>query len=409
MIVAWRYLFLSHKKAFVSVSAMISFIGVMIGVMALIVVMSVMNGFRADIISRILGINGHIIVQPIYSPLTNYHSLLNQIGSIQDVTKLFPYLNGQAFISGLNVGGSGVSVRGISQKDFLNIGDSFSQFEGAQSDDFDQGKGIFIGESLAKSLGVFIGDRIKLFSPDGDITPLGKGIRSKSYTVAAIFQTRISEYDGGIIYMSLKEAQLYYNMEGAVSGIEIFVKDPDMVKNVRVQIEQKLGRDMSIEDWQTRYQVFFSAMEVERNAMFVILALIVLVASLNIVSSLVMLVKERRKDIAILRTMGASTSSIMRIFFMVGAFIGLSGTCFGVIGGILISLNVEAIRKFFLRFFGVVIFDTKAYLLSELPSKISWTEILWIIIIAVLLSLLATIFPSRKASQIDPVKALRYE
>ncbi|RPD36927.1 lipoprotein-releasing ABC transporter permease subunit [Candidatus Liberibacter solanacearum] len=406
--IAWRYLFSRRKESFISIASSVSFIGVMIGVMALIVVMSVMNGFRADMIKRILGINGHIIIQQKYYPLVDYQSLSKKLSSIPDVTQVSPFVTGQAFISSINSRGSGVSVRGISSKDFSHIKKSFSRFYGGLSD-FDQGKGIVIGEDLARALGVSIGDKIKILSPYGDITPLGIGNRSKSYTVSAIFQIRIPDYDSGMIYMPLEEAQLYFNIENAVSGIEIFVKDPDMIQKSRQNIIDIFGNDVSIIDWQQRYQMFFYAMQVESNAMFVILALIVLVASLNIISGLVMLVKEKRRDIAILRTMGARISSIMAIFFMIGAFIGISGTCVGVIIGILISVNVEVIRQFFLNAFGVVIFDTEAYLLTELPSKISWIEVSWIVAMTVFLSLLATIFPSWKASRIDPVKSLRYE
>ncbi|ADR52709.1 lipoprotein releasing system, transmembrane protein, LolC/E family [Candidatus Liberibacter solanacearum CLso-ZC1] len=406
--IAWRYLFSRRKESFISIASSVSFIGVMIGVMALIVVMSVMNGFRADMIKRILGINGHIIIQQKYYPLVDYQSLSKKLSSIPDVTQVSPFVTGQAFISSMNSRGSGVSVRGISSKDFSHIKKSFSRFYGGLND-FDQGKGIVIGEDLARVLGISIGDKIKILSPYGDITPLGIGTRSKSYTVSAIFQIRIPDYDSGMIYMPLEEAQLYFNIENAVSGIEIFVKDPDMIEKSRKNIIDIFGNDVSIVDWQQRYQMFFYAMQVESNAMFVILALIVLVASLNIISGLVMLVKEKRRDIAILRTMGARISSIMAIFFMIGAFIGISGTCAGVIIGILISVNVEVIRQFFLNAFGVVIFDTEAYLLTELPSKISWIEVSWIVAMTVFLSLLATIFPSWKASRIDPVKALRYE
>ncbi|MBY7649644.1 MAG: lipoprotein-releasing system transmembrane subunit LolC [Candidatus Liberibacter europaeus] len=408
MMVAWRYLFSCRQETFISIAALISFIGVMIGVMALIVVMSVMNGFRNDIISRILDVNGHILVKPRYFPCKNYHSIVTKISDIENVTKVFPFVSGQAFAANVN-GGAGVSVRGMVKEDFFNIMDYFSNFYGDKFDDFNNGKGIFIGESLAQNLGVNIGDKVKLISPNGDITPLGTDIRSKFYTISAIFKTRVSYYDNGVVYMSLKEAQLYFNMENYISGIEVFVKDPDMVESTNYKIKKIIGDDMSVTDWRYQNKSFFSAMEVEQNVMFVILTLIVFVAVLNIVSSLFMLVKEKVKDIAVLRTMGATIYSIMRIFFIIGAFIGVSGTFFGVVGGVLIALNIELIRQFFLNTFGIVIFNTDAYLLSGVPIKISCHEIFWIVVMAVMLSFLATIFPSWRASRIDPVKSLRYE
>ncbi|XCD38402.1 lipoprotein-releasing ABC transporter permease subunit [Candidatus Liberibacter asiaticus] len=409
VIVAWRYLFSNRKNAFISIASFISFIGVMIGVMALIVVMSVMNGFREDMIKRVLGINGHVVIQQKYYPLVDYQFIANRLDFIPDVIKVLPFVSGQAFVSGLSSGGSGVLVRGISNSDFSYLQNSFSRFYGNVSNDFDRGKGVIIGKDLARNLGISIGDKINILSPYGDVTPMGMGIRSKSYTVLGMFRMRFPDYDNGMVYMSLQEAQLYFNLENAVSGIEVFVKDPDAIEKTHENIVRILGNGVVVIDWQQSYQIFFSAMKVESNAMFVILALIVLVAALNIISSLVMLVQERRRDIAILRTMGARISSIMSIFFMIGAFIGIAGTGMGMIVGILISCNVEAIRKFFLHTLGVVIFDTEAYLLTELPSKISWVEVSWIISMALALSLLATIFPSWKASRIDPVKVLRGE
>ncbi|AKK19772.1 lipoprotein-releasing ABC transporter permease subunit [Candidatus Liberibacter africanus] len=404
VIVAWRYLFSSHKDAFISIASFISFFGIMIGVMVLIVVMSVMNGLRADMIKRVLGINGHIIIQQRHYPLVHYKAISNKLISISDVTRVAPFVSGQAFVSSLSSVGSGVMVRGISKNDFSQLKKSFKGFHGNISNGFDQGE-IVIGQDLARNLGVAIGDKVQLLVP----TMPGMAIRSKFYTIAAIFNMRFPEYDNGVIYMSLRESQLYFNFENAVSGIEVFVKDPDSIEKTHKNIFDILGNSVSIVDWRQRYQMFFSAMEVESNVMFVILALIVLVASLNIISSLIMLVQERRRDIAILRTMGAQNFSIMSIFLMIGSFIGVSGTGAGMIFGVLISRNVEAVRHFFLHTFGIVVFDIDAYLLTELPSKISWIEVSWIMIMSLSLSLFATIIPSWKASRIDPIKVLRYE
>ncbi|WP_244392107.1 ABC transporter permease [Candidatus Liberibacter asiaticus] len=261
VIVAWRYLFSNRKNAFISIASFISFIGVMIGVMALIVVMSVMNGFREDMIKRVLGINGHVVIQQKYYPLVDYQFIANRLDFIPDVIKVLPFVSGQAFVSGLSSGGSGVLVRGISNSDFSYLQNSFSRFYGNVSNDFDRGKGVIIGKDLARNLGISIGDKINILSPYGDVTPMGMGIRSKSYTVLGMFRMRFPDYDNGMVYMSLQEAQLYFNLENAVSGIEVFVKDPDAIEKTHENIVRILGNGVVVIDWQQRYQIFFSCYE----------------------------------------------------------------------------------------------------------------------------------------------------
>src|SRR5690606_16687429 len=244
---------------------------------------------------------------------------------------------------------------------------------------------------------------------EGDVTPFGTTPRVKAYPVTAIFEIGMSEYDGAIVYMPLGEAQLYFNAGNRVHSIEIFVADPDRIDKMRPELIEMAGRELFITDWRQRNQTFFSALEVERNVMFMILTLIVLVAALNIISGLIMLVKDKGHDIAILRTMGATSGAILRIFFMTGAAIGVVGTMAGVILGVIVCQNVESIRQFFSWLSGTTLFNPELYFLSQLPARMDPREVLSVIVMAVLLSFAATLCPAWRAARLDPVEALRYE
>ncbi|MGV8939658.1 MAG: lipoprotein-releasing ABC transporter permease subunit [Allorhizobium sp.] len=407
--VAWRYLRSRRKEAFISVIAGFSFIGIMLGVATLIIVMAVMNGFRTELVSRILGINGHMIVQPVDSPLNDYPQLAEKFSAIPGVTMALPLVEGQTLVSGSNGAGTGALVRGIRADDLVKLKVVSGNIRSGDLVGFAAGDGILIGSRMATQLGVSAGDNVTLVAPEGDVTPLGVNPRVKSYRVSGIFEIGMSEYDSSIIYMPLEEAQLYFNAEGIVQSIELFVTDPDSMDDMRGLVEAAAGRQVFITDWRQRNQTFFSALQVERNVMFMILTLIVLVAALNIISGLIMLVKDKGSDIAILRTMGASAGSIMRIFFMTGAAIGLVGTFAGVGLGVIVCLNIESIRGFFSWVSGTVLFDPQLYFLSQLPADMQFGETATVVIMALTLSFLATIFPAWRASRLDPVQALRYE
>ena len=407
--VAWRYLRARRKEAFISVIAGFSFIGIMLGVATLIIVMAVMNGFRTELVSRILGINGHMVVQAVDQPLSDYAGLAERFAAVPGVTMALPLVEGQTLASGREGAGTGALVRGIRPDDLTKLTVVSSNIRSGDMVGFATGQGVLIGSRMAAQLGLSAGDTITLVSPEGDVTPLGVNPRVKSYPVSGIFEIGMSEYDASIIYMPLEEAQLYFNVEGIVQSIELFISDPDAVDELRPQIEEAAGRQIFLTDWRQRNQTFFSALQVERNVMFMILTLIVLVAALNIISGLIMLVKDKASDIAILRTMGATSGAIMRIFFMTGATIGTVGTFAGVLLGVVVCLNIESIRQFFSWVSGTVLFDPELYFLSQLPADMNMSETVSVVVMALSLSFMATIFPAWRASRLDPVQALRYE
>ena len=407
--VAWRYLKARRKEAFISVIAGFSFVGIMLGVATLIIVMAVMNGFRGELITRILGINGHMIVQPIDRPLDDYDALAKRFKAVEGVKMAIPLVEGQTLASGVGGAGTGALVRGIRAEDFQSMSILSENIKSGDMVGFIAGEGVAIGSRMAQSLGLAAGDMITLVAPEGDVTPFGMTPRVKAYPVSAIFEVGMSEYDASIIYMPLTEAQLYFNAEGLVQSIEIYVDDPDDIDAMRPKIEAAAEQQVFITDWRQRNQTFFSALQVERNVMFMILTLIILVAALNIISGLIMLVKDKSHDIAILRTMGASSGAVMRIFFMTGAAIGVTGTIAGFLLGVVVCLNVERIRQFFSWLSGTTLFNPELYFLSQLPADMDSGETIVVLVVALVLSFIATLIPSWRASKLDPVQALRYE
>ena len=405
---AGRYLRSRRREAFISVIAGFSFVGIMLGVATLIIVMAVMNGFRGELLSKILGINGHLLIQPIGSELDDYDAVAARIENLEGVTFTLPFVEGQALVSGPS-GAFGALVRGVRETDLRRLPLVSDTVTSGTFENFDSSTGLAIGTRMARQLGVSVGDTITLVSPRGNVTALGVTPRVKGYPIKAIFEIGMSEYDGTIAFMPLSEAQLYFNQEGIVTGIEVFTDDPDSVGRMRELVEEGAGRPAFVSDWRSRNMTFFSALEVERNVMFLILTLIVLVAALNIISGMTMLVKDKGRDIAILRTMGATRGAVMRIFVITGASIGIVGTLAGFVLGLVVCLNVESIRQGISWLTSTELFSPELYFLSRLPADMDTGETMTVVIMAMVLSLLATLYPAWRAARLDPVEALRYE
>lgn len=403
-----RYLRARRKEGFISVIAGFSFLGIMLGVATLIIVMAVMNGFRKELLDKILGLNGHLLIQPLESPLTDWKDVAERISGVNGVKLAAPIVEGQALASS-PFNNSGVLVRGMRADDLSKLPSIAANIRQGTLEGFDEGQGVAIGKRLADQLSIRAGDNIQLVSPKGAVTPMGITPRVKSYKVAAVFEIGMSEYDVGFVYMPLPEAQAYFNRNNDVTAIEVYLENPDRYAVFKKTVSDAAGRPIFLVDWTQRNSTFFNALQVERNVMFLILTLIVLVAALNIISGLIMLVKDKSGDIAILRTMGAAQGSIMRVFLITGAAIGVVGTFVGLIVGTLVCLNVESIRQFISWLTGTELFSPELYFLSKLPAEMDVGETTAVVIMALTLSFLATLYPSWRAARLDPVEALRYE
>ena len=403
-----RYLRARRKEGFISVIAGFSFLGIMLGVATLIIVMAVMNGFRKELLDKILGLNGHLLVQPLESPLTDWKDVAERISTVPGIRLAAPIVEGQALASS-PFNASGVLVRGIRSDDLNKLTSIAKNIKQGTLEGFDDGQGVAIGRRLADQLSIHAGDSVTLVAPKGAVTPMGTTPRIKPYKVAAVFEIGMSEYDAAFVFMPLAEAQAYFNRANDVTAIEIYTNNPDKIDTFRKLVADAAGRPIFMVDWRQRNATFFNALQVERNVMFLILTLIVLVAALNIVSGLIMLVKDKGSDIAILRTMGASQGSVMRVFLITGAAIGVVGTLVGFLLGLLICLNIETIRQFVSWMTSTELFSPELYFLSKLPADVDVKETAAVVIMALTLSFLATLYPSWRAARLDPIEALRYE
>ncbi len=403
-----RYLRARRREGFISVIAGFSFLGIMLGVATLIIVMAVMNGFRQELLSKILGLNGHLLIQPLERPLTDYDAVAGRIAKVDGVYLAAPIVEGQALASS-PFNASGVVVRGMRAADLAKLSSIANNIKQGTLDGFDEGQGLAIGSRLAEQLSVRAGDNLTLVAPRGAVTPMGTTPRIKAYKIAAVFEIGMSEYDSAFVFMPLTEAQAYFNRNGDVTAIEVYTDDPDHIDQFRKLVTDAAGRPIYMVDWRQRNATFFNALQVERNVMFLILTLIVLVATLNIVSGLIMLVKDKGSDIAILRTMGATQGAIMRVFLITGASIGVVGTVTGLLLGIVVCMNIEDIRRFLSWLTNTELFSPELYFLSQLPADMNVKETSAVVVMALGLSLLATLYPSWRAARLDPVEALRYE
>jgi lipoprotein-releasing system permease protein len=405
-LVAMRYLLPRRKGGFSSLIAIISFLSFMIGVWALIVVMSVMNGFRVELQSKILGLNGHIVITPTETPLNDFDAVSKRISGVPGVKLAVPFVEGQVLVSSPFSAG-GVLVRGMRLQDLQKLPGLASNIRDGTLDGFDQEQSVVIGTRLATSLGLQVGDKITMISPKGDQTAFGTTPRIKAYPIAATFEVGLSDIDSGFVIMPLQEAQAYFSKDGEVTGIEVYLDDPDNVDAGRQAIQTAAGRPVAMVDWRQRNASFFTALQVERNVMFMILLLLIIMAALGVVSSMAMLVQSKQTDIAIMRTMGATRGAMMRVFLITGMSIGILGTLFGLVIGLVFCRYIENIQEFISWLLNTQMFSSEIYFLSRLPAKVDPTEVTVVLVTTLILCFLATLYPAWRAARLDPVEALR--
>ena len=407
--IAFRYIKSRRVEGFISIAAWFSLIGIMLGVATLIVVMSVMNGFRTELVDRILGINGHLVVYEKNEPyVSNYNQIINKVSDIKNVIAVTPHLEGQALAKSKSTV-SGVIIRGVNWSDLAAKKLLWKSLTQLTIDNYKNNEDIIIGYRLAQRLNVNVGDFISLISPNGMETALGILPIKQNFKIGGFFDIGMYEYDNNFIFIPWKKAELFFSTKNIAHGIEIFLKDQKFTSSVSINVKNKLGDELLVIDWKKRNSAFMSALAVEKNVMFIILSLIILVAAFNIISSMIMLVQTKKSDIALMRTMGASKYVIIRIFVLTGSIIGFLGTFAGTILGVVISSNIEAIRNFLTTILGSELFSAEIYFLSKLPSDIYINEVIMVICVSIFLTLFASIFPAWKASRISPAEALRYE
>ena len=407
--IAFRYIKSRRVEGFISISAWFSLLGIMLGVATLIVVMSVMNGFRTELVDRILGINGHLII---YSKnertIPNYTKIINKILDTPNVVAVTAHLEGQALAKNKN-SISGVIIRGSNWSDLAAKKLLWKSLNQSTISNFKDKHNIIMGYRLGQKLNLKVGDYISLISPNGMETALGVLPVNQNFKIGGFFDMGMYEYDNNFIFIPWKKAELFLSTNNIAHGIEVFLKDQKLTSSVNLQLQSKLNKNLIVIDWKKRNSSFMNALAVEKNVMFVILTLIILVAAFNIISSMIMLVQTKKADIALMRTMGASQYLIIKVFMLTGSIIGFLGTFVGVLLGVFVSMNIEKIRQLITSIFGQELFSAEIYFLSKLPSNININEVLIVICISIFLTLLASIFPAWKASKISPAEALRYE
>jgi lipoprotein-releasing system permease protein len=405
--IAARYLRARRSEGGVALISIISFVGIMLAVAVLIIVMSVMNGFRAELLHEILGLNGHLGIVAGPHNLQNFDAVSAQVKSVPGVVAVHPLVEGQVLASAHGQS-TGILVRGMRESDVTSESllaqkiapDALAKF----ADD-----NVLVGSKLALKLGLAPGDAVTFLSPNSQATAFGNVPRVKTYHVAGTFEVGMYQYDSNLVLMPLPAAQLFFQTPDAVTSLQVFVDNPDHSIDIGYAIQAKLGNSVGIVDWQRSNQAILGAVQIERDVMFIILSLIVLVAAFNIISSMIMLVKDKTRDIAILRTMGATRGRILRIFILSGASIGVIGTIAGFVLGIEFTTHIEEMRQFLQQVLGVTLFDEKIYFFTRIPAKIDPQEVISVLAMAFGLSFLATLYPSWRAARLDPVEALRYE
>ena len=406
--VAFRYLRARRQEGFISVVSWFSLIGILLGVMALIITLAIFNGFREQLIDRILGLNGHVTIINRAARIADYDALAAAVAKVPGVVSAVPLVDSQAIVTARNTS-TGAIVRGMKQDDLKRLGlFGGSKLAAGSLDDF-SGDSVAIGYRLASRLGVTVGGQLSLITPEGSATAFGTVPRIKSYRVVAIFNVGMLEYDNGYVYMPLDAAQLYFRLPEAVSEIEVRLDNPERAEAAAPLIQRAAGPDFRAIPWQQLNSSFFNFVALQRNLYAIVVTLIILVAAFNIISGLIMLVREKARGIAILRTMGATRGMILRIFFLGGMTIGAIGTLTGLVLGLLFCHNIEAIHHWLERTTGQNLFPAEFFYLTQLPAVVDPREVAVVVVMSLGLSFLASIYPAWRAARVDPVEALRYE
>ncbi|HQT76613.1 MAG: multidrug ABC transporter substrate-binding protein [Rhodospirillales bacterium 20-64-7] len=409
--VAGRYLRARKGERFVSIIAVFSLIGIALGVATLIVVTSVMSGFQVELVSRILGVNGHVSAEAYAGQkIADYQPLVTQIRAIPGVRAVEPVLDGQVLLSTDTGGARGGLVRGITQQDLRDLHPISDHIIAGSLANFTGDDALAIGVGLANAYRLRIGDPLTLISPEGAATAFGTIPRVRAYKVAAIFDAGLNDYNTSVVFLPLQAAQIFFQKPKAVTGIQIWLNNPDQIAAVAGPLSRLLqGLPVYVRDWRHANDTIVGVLQVQKDTMFIVLGMIVLVAAFNVVSSLIMLVKDKRADIAVLRTLGASSFAVLRIFLMCGAFVGVTGTLIGAAIGIIFCRNIVAVQHFVEHATGGQVFDASVFMLSELPNTIDWGDVIRVVALGLALSLLATLYPSWRAARTDPIEALRHE
>ena len=406
--IAMRYLRARRQEGFISVIAWFSLLGIALGVATLIIVMSVMNGFRQELLTRILGVNGHLSVYAQTRAMSDYEQRRDLVAGLSGVVKVTPTIEGQVMASA-NGHAAGAVVRGVAAGDLKEREIISGNIVAGSLDGFTGTNVVAVGSRFARNFRLGIGGRVTLISPQGNVTVLGTVPRLKSYKIVAVFDVGMHEYDSSFVYMPLEAAQLYFRLPGAVNYLDVILENPSRAPDQAQRVRAALDNQGQVFDWQRSNSSFFNAIQVERNVMFLILTLIIVVAAFNIISGLIMLVKDKGRDIAILRTMGATQGMVMRIFFLSGASVGIIGTIAGFVLGLAFAENIETIRQLLQSLTGTELFAAEIYFLSRLPAVVDPAEVAMVVGMGIGLSFLATLYPSWRAARLDPVEALRYE
>jgi lipoprotein-releasing system permease protein len=409
--VAGRYLRARKGERFVSIIAIFSLVGIALGVATLIVVTSVMSGFQTELVTRILGANGHVTVEAYAGQkIDNYQQLVTNIGKLPDVASATPVLDGQALLTTNGGGSRGGLVRGMTQADLRALHTVSDHILAGSLNDFRGDDAIVVGVGLANMYRLKIGDPLTVISPQGAATAFGTIPRVRAYRVAAIFDAGLSDYNNSIVFLPLPAAQAFFQKPEAVTGVEIRMYDPDRVDAIEPALTALIDPKTTwVRDWRHANDGLIGVLQVQKDTMFIVLGMIVLVAAFNVISSLIMLVKDKRADIAVLRTIGASSGAVLRIFLMCGAFVGVSGTLIGTLIGVTFCWNIHAIQHAIERMTGGEVFSSSVFMLTSLPNTIDWGDVARVVVLGLVLSLLATIYPSWRAAKTDPVEALRHE